>query len=36
MPKPKPDEMIKNLVRDYPLDALEFLKPEIIQNTESP
>jgi hypothetical protein len=23
------DEMIKNLVRDYPVDALEFFNPEI-------
>ncbi len=30
MPKPSPDEMIKNLIRDYPVDALEFIKPEII------
>jgi len=28
--------MIKNLVRDYPLDALEFLKPEIIQKYGKP
>ena len=36
MPKPKPDEMIKNLVRDYPSDALEFIKPEIIQKYGKP
>ena len=36
MSEPKPDEMIKNLVRDYPLDALEFLKPEIIQKYGKP
>ncbi|MDY6969027.1 MAG: hypothetical protein SVR08_10305, partial [Spirochaetota bacterium] len=30
------DEMIKNLVRDYPLDALEFFNPEIVQKYGNP
>ena len=30
------DEMIKNLARDYPLDALEFFNPEILKKYGKP
>ena len=30
------DEMIKNLIRDYPEDALEFFNPEIIERYGKP
>ncbi|MBP7585902.1 MAG: Yae1 family protein [Spirochaetes bacterium] len=36
MKKASQDQMIKNLLRDYPVDALEFFKPEILQRYGRP